>query len=115
MGPTVLDPGKPSAPDLHLYAQCLPNHPGGVAILAINADRSQPHALALPTASTRYTLSEPDLADGGVELNGAPLALTSQGMLPTLAGLPAAKGAVTLAPATITFLAIPKAGNSACR
>ena len=115
MGPTVLDPGKPSSPDLLLYAQCLPNHPGGVAILAINADRSQPHALALPTASTRYTLSEPNLADGGVELNGAPLALTSQGMLPTLAGLPAAKGAVTLAPATITFLAIPKAGNSACR
>ena len=115
MGTTVLDPGKSSSPDLHLYAQCLPNHPGGVALLAINADRSQPHAVTLPIASTRYTLSESDLADGGVQLNGALLALTPQGDLPALAGLPSAKGAITLAPATITFLAIPNAKNSACR
>ena len=40
MGTTVLDPGASPSPNLHLYAQCLRNHPGGVAVLAINADRT---------------------------------------------------------------------------
>ncbi len=38
MGTTVLDPGPSAAPGLHLYAHCLRGQPGGVALLAINAN-----------------------------------------------------------------------------
>ena len=40
MGTTVLDPGpSPASANLHLYAHCLRDQPGGVALLAINADK----------------------------------------------------------------------------
>ena len=41
MGTTVLDAGASSTPGLYLYAHCLRGKPGGVALLAINADRSK--------------------------------------------------------------------------
>ena len=56
MGTTVLDPGSSSVPGLHLYAHCLRGKPGGVALLAINADRAASRMLELPTAASRYTL-----------------------------------------------------------
>ena len=39
MGTTVLDAGPSPSENLHLYAQCLRGKPGGVTLLAINADR----------------------------------------------------------------------------
>jgi heparanase len=115
MGTTVLDAGQPLQSGLHLYAHCQRNIPGGVALLAINTDRNAPHALALPTASVRYTLDAANLLDERIRLNGQPLALSAKDELPSLAGVPAAAGTVTFAPATITFLAIAEAGNEACR
>ena len=38
MGTTVLDPQISPTPNLYVYAHCLRNHPGGVALLVINAD-----------------------------------------------------------------------------
>jgi heparanase len=50
-----------------------------------------------------------------VQLNGKELAVAGNGDLPRLAGLRTAAGQIQLAPATITFLALPAAGNAACR
>jgi heparanase 1 len=48
-------------------------------------------------------------------LNGNELRLGANDALPSLAGAPTAAGEVAFAPATITFVALPVAGNSACR
>jgi len=50
-----------------------------------------------------------------VRLNGRRLNLGANGELPDVAGVGAAAGVLTFAPATISFLAIPAAANSACR
>lgn len=115
MGTTVLDAGASPSPNLHLYAQCLRNQPGGVALLAINADRAVAQELAVPEKSELYTLSADDLMDNNVELNGTLLNVGTDGDLPELKGKTQPAGRVTLAPLTITFLAIPNAGNASCR
>ena len=115
MGTTVLDAGVPSQSGLHVYAHCQSGRPGGVALLVINTDRDAPHTLMLPTASVRYTLDAANLLDERIRLNGHPLELSTSDELPTLEGAPMTANAVTFAPATITFLAIPEAENDACR
>ena len=47
-------------------------------------------------------------------LNGAPLALRAKDALPSLTALRQSGETVTFEPATITFLAVPEAGNRAC-
>jgi len=115
MGRRVLDPGHPPAPTLHLYAHCLRGHPGGVALLAINTSRAAPQWLDLPTRSDRYTLTARDLEGARVELNGNELKLGAGDEMPRLADVPTPSGRLTLAPASITFLAIPNANNGSCR
>jgi heparanase 1 len=115
MGPTVLDSGVPIQEGLHVYAHCLRATPGGVTVLAINNDRAAARTIAMPAASERYTLSAPNLEDRSVRLNGKELALGADDALPAIGGASTAAGTVTLAPATITFLAVPSAGNAACR
>ena len=116
MGETVLESGVPVQAGLHVYAHCLRNRPGGVALLAINTDKSTARTLTLPAAE-RYTLSAP----GGntparrVHLNGVELALGPNDELPEFKPEATAEGAISLAPATITFLAISNAANAACR
>jgi hypothetical protein len=114
MGAAVLDPG-PSRPELHLYAHCLRNHPGGVTVLAINTSRTEPASVALPTASERFTLTAPKLEDTRVQLNGHELALGANDALPDLHGSRIPAGRIELAPASITFLAITDARNRSCR
>jgi heparanase 1 len=115
MGTTVLDAGVPSQSGLHVYAHCQSGRPGGVALLVINPDRDAPHTLIVPTASVRYTLDAANLLDERIRLNGRLLELSTSDELPTLEGAPMTANAVTFAPATITFIAIPEAGNDACR
>jgi hypothetical protein len=115
MGTIVLDAGPSPSPDLHLYANCLRNQPGGVALLAINADRTASQELDVPAASERYTLTAKELMDNKVELNGNELKPGIDGDLPQITGKPQASGPIKFAPASITFLAIPNAGNGACR
>jgi hypothetical protein len=62
----------------------------------------------------RYTLSAPTLQSGSVMLNGQPLKLDPNDDLPEIHGRATAAGPMHLAPATITFVAIPKAANAAC-
>jgi hypothetical protein len=47
-------------------------------------------------------------------LNGEPLKLDRNDDLPEVKGRIAAAGSIQFAPATITFLAMPEAGNAAC-
>jgi Glycosyl hydrolase family 79, N-terminal domain len=116
MGTTVLDVGVPLRPGLHVYAHCQRGTQGGVALLVINMDRHAPHLLVLPTASVRYSLNAPSLMDPDVRLNGRPLKLSAgDDELPTIEGRPTAAGTILFEQATITFLAVPAAGNDACR
>jgi heparanase len=114
MGPTVLDAGPSPVPDLHLYAHCLRDHPGGVAVLVINTDRTISQALAVPVQSDRYTLTATDLLSRDVQLNGRDLSVGPGGDVPQLTGTPTQAGTLVCAPTSITFLAIPNAQNSRC-
>ena len=114
MGTTVLDAGVTSTPGLYLYAHCLSGHPGGVALLAINTDRDHARDLALPTDSTRYSLTANDLLSSTALLNGAELKVAADGDLPVLEGAPQHAGDISLTAASITFFAIPKAHSAAC-
>jgi hypothetical protein len=116
MGTVVLESNVPIQRGLHVYGHCLRGTPGGVALLAINNDTTAARTLRVPTAARRYTLSSSaGLQSRSVRLNGAELALGANDALPALTGEPSPAGDVTLAPATITFLALPTAGNDACR
>lgn len=113
MGTTVLDPGAASG--LQLYAHCHSSLPGAVTLLAINTSRTASRSVTLPLVSKRYTLRAAQLQDSTVRLNGRALALTAGDALPDLVARPEPAGRIHLAPATITFLAMPNAGNPACR
>jgi heparanase len=115
MGTTVLDPGSSPSANLHLFAQCLRGKPGGVTLLTINADKTTAQTIAIPGGAERYTLTSPDLLSSQVELNGSELKLGAGDELPKLKGIAAHEGQVTFAPASITFLAFPKANNASCQ
>ena len=118
MGTTVLEAGSATEPDLYLYAHCLRGHAGGVALLAINADRTAAKEITLPVAAERYSLTAPetsDLLENKVEMNGRLLKVGAEGALPSLDGVATKAGKVELAPASITFFGIAGAKNAACR
>ena len=112
MGTTVLKAPSGSA---HVYAHCLRNVPGGVAVLAINNDRTAAKTLTVSVAADRYTLTAPHLEDTRVDLNGKELKLGTGDSIPQLAGVPTPAGRVTLPPASITFLSIREAHNASCQ
>jgi hypothetical protein len=49
-----------------------------------------------------------------VRLNGVELKLDADDALPDLTAAPTQAGDISLDPATITFIALPGAGNQAC-
>jgi heparanase 1 len=115
MDTQVLEPGVPIQSGLHLYAHCLRGTAGGVALLAINNDRAAARVLTVPMPGERYTLSSDELQAKVVRLNGVALELDAADALPDLTAAPTQAGDVSLGPATITFIALPGAGNQACR
>ena len=115
MGTTVLNAGEPAQPDLYVYAHCLKGRAGGVAMVAINADRTGSKVISLPMASERYSLTASNLLNSVVELNGHALAVGSDDSLPSLAGISTQAGRIVLPPASITFFGVPQATNAACR
>src|SRR6202166_2742207 len=114
MGATVLDPQISPIPNLYVYAHCLQNHPGGVTLLVINADRQQVHEIALPSDAERYTLTAKQLQDTTVQLNGKTLELNRDGDMPQFLGQSTRAGHISFAPTSITFLEIANADNSNC-
>ena len=69
----------------------------------------------MANASERFTLDAENLPDATVRLNGNTLTLGPDDRVPPMTGVPASAGLLTMAPATITFLAAPEAANAACR
>ena len=114
MGATVLDPHTSPIPNVHVYAHCLQNYPGGVTLLVINDDRQQVHEITLPSDAERYTLTAKQLQDTSVELNGKTLQLNRYGDAPQFLGQSMRAGQISFAPTSITFLAIANADNSNC-
>lgn len=114
MGSTVLDAGTPSDGTLRLYAHNLRGVPGGVALLAINTARDRSHRFVLPVNGVCYTLTADPLDSRTVALSGTTLDLGPDDELPELTGVAVPAGDVILAPATITFVAVPAAENPAC-
>lgn len=114
MGEVVLDAGS-NRPDLHVYAHCLRDQPGGVALVAVNLSRTKQAGLNLSSPAERYTLTADQFQSDTVRLNGRALTLTPSNRIPELEGKEISQGEVTLAPASITFLTVPRAGNPACR
>lgn len=113
MGSTVLK--TESQAGLQVYAHCLKDVPGAVAVLAINNDRTAAKTLAVGTTSERYTLTAPELEGTRVDLNGKELKLGTGDDLPQLSAVATPAGPVALQPASITFLAIRGARNRSCR
>ena len=64
--------------------------------------------------SERYTLSAERLESPNVQLNGRILELQSDDTFPAINGAKVPSGSLTLDSQSITFLAVPKAGNEAC-
>ena len=115
MGTTVLDPGVKNGPGLHVYAQCMRNVPGGVAMLVLNTDRQKSQYLTFPVAANRYTLTAAKLTDRNVRINRTTARLGVNDTIPLIAGQKIAAGRLGFAPVSITFLAAPMAQNEACR
>jgi hypothetical protein len=115
MGSTVLDPHVSAPTNVYAFAHCLSSHPGGVALLIVNADQQRTFQLTVPVESERYTLTANQLEDRTVSLNGNPLRLRSNDDLPQLTGERTHAGQVSFVPRSLTFLALPAANNNACR
>jgi hypothetical protein len=114
MGTVVLDPGVAKDQASRIYAHCMKGTKGGVAILALNTDAGREEMISIPLAADRYSLTAPDLAGRKVLLNGVELEAAPDGSVPEFKGQPVKAGTLRLAPASMTFLTIPSAGNKSC-
>lgn len=114
MGTRALDPGFVPAKNLRVYAQCMKDSNGGVALLVLNMDGASEALLKLPVAGERYSLSSPDIFGQTVLLNGKELRVGPDGTVPSIHGEPSHPGTTKFAPLTITFIEMPSAGNQNC-
>jgi len=113
MGTRVLDAG-PERAGIHLYAHCLRGVPGGITVLAINLDGREKR-LDLSGRAEFYALTAPELQSRTVMLNGRELAVTPDDRLPEMTALRSNGRNLTLPPFSSGFVALPMAGNPACR
>ena len=63
---------------------------------------------------SRREITAGKLLDRRVRLNGSELKLGDGDAVPQLRGTPVRPGKVTFAPASISFITIPKANNMSC-
>lgn len=114
MGRIVLDPPHATG-NVTLYAHCLRDHPGGVALLALNLGGGTTR-LTLSARPEVYLLTSPaaNLRSRVVLLNGRALSLGSGDRLPALRAPESASASVRLPGHSIAFLAVPQAGNGSC-
>ena len=115
MGTTVLKPGALSDSSVRVYAQCMRNVPGGVALVAMNTDAKAKHSIEISKPAEGYTLSSDALTSDAVRLNGTALRVNTDGSVPALNNQHVKAGAVELDPVSVVFLAVPSANNPACR
>ena len=115
MGTRVLDPGVASKEGLYLYTHCTRNVQGGVTAVALNTSKDAVQTISIPVAAQQYALTSATLFSSNVMLNGRELKAAADGSLPEMRSIQVEKGAVILAPLSITFLTMPGAKNAACR
>lgn len=113
MGTKILDAG-PIQPGLHVYAHCQRGVSGGVTLLAINL-RDKTTKLQLSGPVDRYALTAPDLQSRKVLLNGTPIELGPNDTVPETVPVRVTSGTISLAPTSISFMALPKAENRSCQ
>jgi hypothetical protein len=114
MGTVVLDPGTPKDGVVRVYAQCAKAGRGGVTVLALNTDSTHAQSITLSRAAERYSLTASDLTSDRVLLNGGELKAEPDGSVGPLKSAHANPGVLQLEPASVTFLVISSAHNSAC-
>ena len=115
MGTRVLDAGVAATDTLYVYAACMRDVKGGVTVVAVNTGKDAAQTVTIPVGASQYALTSAELFSSSVKLNGIDLKADPNGSLPPLKAVAAKKGAQSLAPLSITFLTMPKAGNAACR
>lgn len=113
MGTRVLDAGR-QQDGLHIYAHCMRRTSGGVSLLAINLGRSA-SSIQLDQPAQVYALTAPELQSRTVLLNGSPLVVTAEDMLPQMRPVRAVGNRVSLSPTSMAFVALPRAGHRNCR
>ena len=114
MGTTVSMPARRLPKIFTFMLTACAGRSGAVVLLAINADRTSSQTIQMPLAGDQYTLTAKNLLDTEVQLNGSTLSVGSDDSLPKIVGVASKAGAITFAPASITFLAFPKANNQSC-
>jgi len=113
MGTKVLDAGQGTT-GLHLYAHCLRDARGGVAVLAINLDEREKRSLRLSAPAQLYSLRE-GATPAQTLLNGTPLQLGPDDILPIASGVSVETGSLELLPKSVNFITFPESGNTACQ
>ncbi len=113
MGSTVLAAPQSPSPELRLYAHCLPAGRGGVGLVAINTGAAS-QQVATGGRAQAWVLSGQPLDTRDARVNGNVPGLNPRG---ELTGLDAAEanGSIAVPGQSIAFLAVPSAGNPACR
>jgi heparanase 1 len=112
MGTKVLDAGA-SQPGLRLYAHCLRNTPGGVAVLAINLAQKGAD-IGFTGPAELYALTAPALESRAVLINERPMVVGADDTLPAIESRRLKGNRVLLAPTSVNFIALPKAKHSSC-
>lgn len=114
MDERVLDAGQLNT-DLRVYAHCLRDQAGGVALVAINTG-SEAGAVNISAPGELYLLDSANGLDTQeIRLNGTPLRLNADDTLPEMAGRSLRAGNVRVEPQSIAFVAMPGANNAACQ
>jgi hypothetical protein len=114
IGEGVLDAGSNSG-TFNLYAHCLKGSRGGVVLVAVNLDGVAARSLTLGRPALAHVLTEGSGGPQSIALNGTDLALGENDRLPPIAGARVTSGTVSLPARSVSFIAIPGAGNRACR
>lgn len=111
MGPVVL--ASPRVPGLRVYAQCLRGGRGGVALLALNTgDAAQTLSPGVGARAWLITAATVDARE--IAVNGVTPRVAADGTIANLSGV-AVTGALQVPARSIAFVAVPGAGNQACR
>lgn len=113
MGTTVLEAPRSPAPDLRLHAQCLVGGKGGVGLAAINTGATA-RTIAAGRGARSWTMTAERIDAGTIAINGRAPTLRADGSPGPLLGV-LAGGRVTVPARSVVFVAMPGAGNPACR
>lgn len=113
MGTTVLAAPASPAPEVRLYAHCLAGKRGGVGLVAINLGETS-RSVAVGGAAQVWVLQAPALDSKAATVNGRTPRIDDNGVLTGLEPAAVSSG-LDLPGRSIAFVAVPGAGNRACR